>query len=70
LPAQSKKPLNIKMLPHTELNPFFVAAADATEEAILNSLCAAETMVGYKDRVVHALPQDKLQEIMSESRGG
>jgi D-aminopeptidase len=70
LPAQSKKPLNIKMLPHSELNPFFVAAADATEEAILNSLCAAETMVGYKDRVVHALPQDKLQEIMSESRGG
>jgi D-aminopeptidase len=36
------------MIPHPEMDPLFEAVADATEEAILNALCAAETMTGFR----------------------
>ena len=52
------------MLPHQQLNPLFEAVADATEEAILNALLAAETMVGFKGHTAHALPIDRLESIM------
>ena len=42
-------------VPNAQLSPLFQAAIEATEEAIYNSLCMAETMTGYKGRVVHAL---------------
>ena len=45
-------------LPHPQLNGLFEAVAEATEEAILNALCAAETMTGFKGRTVHGLPHD------------
>jgi hypothetical protein len=35
-----------------------------TEEAILNAVTAAETTVGRADPTVHALPFDRLQEVM------
>ncbi len=49
------------MLPHDAINPLFAAAADAVEEAILNALCAAETMTGFQGRTAHALPLDALR---------
>ena len=39
--------------------------ADATEEAIVNALCMATTMTGVNGRTSHALPLDRLQEIMA-----
>ena len=42
----------------------FQAAADATEEAILNSLFQAERMVGRDDHVREALPVDRVIEIL------
>lgn len=48
---------------HT-INALFEAAADATEEAIYNALCGAETMVGNKGHVVEALPLDRVKDIM------
>jgi len=42
--------------------------AEAVEEAILNSLTAAETMTGFDNRVVYELPLDKLQAIMTRYR--
>jgi D-aminopeptidase len=50
------------------MTPLFLGAAEATQEAILNSVTAAETMTGYKDRTVHALPLDRLQEVMRKYR--
>jgi D-aminopeptidase len=38
------------------MSPLFEAAIEATEEAIYNSLCMAETMTGFRDVTVHALP--------------
>ena len=40
------------------------AAVQATEEAIVNALVAAETMTGINDNTVHALPHERLQEVL------
>jgi L-aminopeptidase/D-esterase-like protein len=39
----------------------------ATEEAIINALLAAETMTGADDLRVPALPHDQLREILRKS---
>ena len=46
------------------VTPLFLATMEATEEAIINSLFAAETMTGSNGRTVEALPIDKVLEIM------
>jgi D-aminopeptidase len=46
------------------INHLFQAALEATEEAILNSMFAAETMVGRDGHVRHAIPIDEVMEIM------
>jgi D-aminopeptidase len=57
---------NLEMGPHSQMTPMFEAVADATEEAILNALCAAETMTGYRGRTVEALPIEKLKQIIAQ----
>ncbi len=42
------------------------AAMEATEEAILNALCVAETMVGINGNTAFALPLERLPEIMKK----
>lgn len=51
-------------LKNSEMSPLFLAAVEATEEAILNSLFMAETMEGAEGRVQEALPLDEVMEIM------
>lgn len=46
------------------------AAADATEEAVYNALCMAETMTGFKGRTVEALDLDRLKAIFAELPAG
>lgn len=46
------------------LDPLFVATVEATEEAVLNALVAAETMAGRDGHVAEALPHDRLVAIM------
>lgn len=49
------------------MSPFFLAAIEATEEAIWNALFAAESMTGFKGARVEALPQDVvLKSILGE----
>ena len=43
-------------VPNDLISPLFQAAIEATEEAIYNSLCMAETMTGYRGVKVAALP--------------
>jgi L-aminopeptidase/D-esterase-like protein len=50
----------VAMLPNDKINPIFYATVQATEEAILNALLAAETMTGIDGRRIHALPHDRL----------
>ncbi len=68
IPANADDPIDLKMIPHHQLDPFFEAVAEAVEEAILNSLTAAETMTGFKDHTAHALPLDELQRVMAKYR--
>ena len=56
--------LNNVELKNSEMSPLFLAAVEATEEAILNSLFMAESMQGAEDRVQEALPVDEVLEIM------
>lgn len=57
-------PVSVQMLPQQAMTPLFEAVADATEEAILNALCAATTTDGINGRVAYALPYDRLREVL------
>ena len=65
--ARNLEPVSVRMLPDNALNPLFEAAADATEEAILNALCMATTMTGVEGRVAQALPLERLATILNNS---
>lgn len=53
--------LSQDLLSNGQTSPLFLAAIEATSEAIWNSLVAAKTMEGYKGHKVEALPMDKIQ---------
>jgi D-aminopeptidase len=55
---------DVAMLNNDYIDDLFWATIEATEEAILNSLLAAETMVGRDGVTFHALPHDRLVELM------
>ncbi len=57
---------DVKMLPNDRLDLIFLATVEATEEAIVNAMVAAETMTGVNDRTVIALPHDKLREVLKK----
>ncbi len=56
----------LTMLPNDRMNPLFAATIEATEEAIINALVAAETMTGVENRKVIALPHDRLREVLKK----
>ncbi len=58
--------LSQKVLSNDAMSPLFMATIEASEEAIINSLLAAETMKGKNNRVVEALPKDKLKELLKK----
>jgi L-aminopeptidase/D-esterase-like protein len=51
----------VEFVPNDSMGPIFLAAVEATEEAIVNALIAAETMTGINGYTVHELPHDRLQ---------
>jgi D-aminopeptidase len=62
--ATATAAVKVDMLPNDRINPLFYATVQATEEAILNALLAAETMTGTDGYRVYALPQDRLLAAM------
>ncbi len=56
---------HMKVLLDARLNPIYEAAIEATEEAILNSLCMARDMMGANDNFAPALPLDETKELMA-----
>lgn len=54
------------VLPKGKLNPVFKAAVEASEEAIVNVLVAAETMTGINGNTLHRLPHQRLQELLKK----
>lgn len=55
----------LQMLSDRYIDPVYYAAVEATEEAIVNALVAAETMTGRDDIVAHALPHQRLVEVVA-----
>jgi len=56
----------LTMLPNDQINSVFLATVQATEEAIVNAMIAAETMTGVNGHTVIALPHDQLQQILAK----
>lgn len=56
----------LAMLPNDAITPLFEATVQATEEAIINALVAAETMVGIDDHEVIELPHERLREVLRD----
>jgi len=54
------------MLPNDRINPIFAATVQATEEAIINAMVAAETMTGINGNTVYAIPHERLKEVMKK----
>lgn len=52
------------MLPNDQMSRLFLATVQATEEAIVNAMIAAETMTGVNGNTVYALPHEQLREIL------
>lgn len=55
-----------KIISNDALSPLFLAAIEATEEAIVNSLFAAKTMVGRDGNKVSALPIEQVISILKK----
>jgi D-aminopeptidase len=58
-------PAGLDLMSGSELNPFFAAVVDATEEAVLNSMLAAPTVVGRDGNYSRGLPCDRVAELLS-----
>jgi D-aminopeptidase len=58
--------VDLKMLPNDKLEPVFAATVQATEEAIINAMVAAETMTGIENHKVIALPHDQLRAVLKK----
>ncbi len=56
---------SLKMVPNDSLDPIFAATVQATEEAIINALVAAQDMTGIDDHHVTALSHAKLREVLA-----
>jgi D-aminopeptidase len=50
-------------------DPIFTATIEATEEAVVNALFAAETTTGRDGNILHALPRDRVLEMLDRARG-
>jgi D-aminopeptidase len=73
IPGERPGVLRLQGLTDRALDPIFEATAEATEEAIVNALVAAETMTGRDGITAHRLPHDRLVEVMRAAgrlRGG
>ncbi|HSL42486.1 MAG TPA: P1 family peptidase, partial [Anaerolineales bacterium] len=56
MPERRRKVWAYPEVPNDLMSPLFQAAIEATEEAIYNSLCMAETLAGYRGVEIRALP--------------
>ena len=54
----------LRMLSNDRVSPLFLATVQATEEAIVNALVAAETMTGIDGNTVYAIPHDRLVDAL------
>ncbi len=64
--AFAPQPVQVKLYPNDRLDALFEATVQATEEAVINAMVAAETMTGINNHTVPALPHDQLRKILKK----
>jgi len=64
--ARNADTVDLQMLPNDRIKPIFEATVQATEEAIINAMVAAETMTGINGNTVYAIPHERLKQAMSK----
>jgi D-aminopeptidase len=52
------------ILPNDRVSPLVLAAIEATEEAIYNSLCMATSMTGHNRVHIQALPLETIRSLL------
>ncbi|MVM40167.1 S58 family peptidase [Spirosoma sp. HMF3257] len=68
IPHETKSSFDeVKVLRNDNASPLFLAAIEATEEAIINSLFAAQTLSGDQGHQVEQLPVDKVVELLKKA---
>lgn len=68
VPYQGENPIQSNpTLRNEAMTPLFLATIEATEEAILNSLFAGETIIGRDGHKIEALPKEKVMEMLKEA---
>jgi D-aminopeptidase len=55
----------VERLANDAMSPLFLAAVEAVEEAIYNSLLRAETVTGFEGRTVEAIPVERVRELLA-----
>jgi L-aminopeptidase/D-esterase-like protein len=58
--------VDLKMLPNDKMDELFAATVQATEEAVINAMVAAETMTGIENHKAIALPHERLREVLKK----
>jgi D-aminopeptidase len=58
--------VELKMVPNDSLDPLFAATVQATEEAIINAMVAAQDMTGVDGHHVRALPHAELRAVLAK----
>jgi len=61
-----ERTLAVEELTNDAMSPLFLAAVEAVEEAVYNSLLKATTVTGYQGRTVEALPVERVRELLRE----
>ncbi len=64
--ASAQPTTEITILSNSRISALFEATVQATEEAIINAMIAAETMVGRDGNRSEAIPHERLREILRE----
>lgn len=64
--SQRDKLRQLNMLPNDMIDDLFYATTEATEEAILNVLVAAETMTGINNNKIYGLPHEEVIKILKK----
>jgi len=65
-PMNVPKLRTVSELPNDEIDPLFAATVQATEEAIVNAMVGAETMIGVDGHKVIGLPHDRLRTVLKK----
>jgi L-aminopeptidase/D-esterase-like protein len=64
--ASADRVVDLKMLPNDQIEPVFAATVQATEEAVVNAMIAADTLTGIDNHRAIALPHDELRAVLKK----